>query len=497
MNAKRRAELQRRLTLNAVPRPPAGLAERIKADIPKYLEPETGPQRLTRSITFNLRIAASIVVLAMSVIVAMMMVSPSPELQMASRETKARPVIFPPARTVATSDAPTDSTSARTVARTEEVHLDIVEEAPVVRQLAVARVAPPAMTPPRAFAPDDRVRARVESDLGNESAALGGAIGESSDETPVEMEAVAEMESPAKMEAADLAERAYAPAAAAPAEPVASPAPPPSIEQPTASFADAARLDRRQERAAARMTTAPPALATDAKKNSVFGISVSPQVFHDIRATLERGLRPAASAVNVEALVNYFAGPPAKRPRAVRLEVEASPAPIPADGEHAVLRFTVDTPEGSGVAASDARIDVVINDAAVAVAQRIGDSDPLARESVIPFGTSVTGLYALEMKPGLRSSQLVATVRLHYAVNGRRDSITKLVHGHDLSKSWQRSSRRHRLASLGAVWGESLKGTAAGEDVARRAEELATQNPRDVKAKELARAASASAAGGR
>lgn len=482
MNAKRRAELQRRLTLNAVPRPPAGLAERIKADIPKYLEPETGPQRLTRSITFNLRIAASIVVLAMSVIVAMMMVSPSPELQLASRETKARPVIFPPARTVATSDA----ASTTTVARTEEVRLDIVEDAPVAPQLAVARVAPTAMTPPRdAFAPEGRIRARVESDMENESAAVGGAVGESEYETPAETPVV------------ELAERAYAPTVAPPAEPVAAPAPPPSIAQATASFDDAARLDRRQERTAARMMAAAPAPASEARKDSVFGISVSPQVFHDIRATLESGLRPAASAVNIEALVNYFAGPPAKRPRGVRLEVEASPAPIPADGEHAVLRFTVDTPEGSGVAASDARIDVVINDAAVAAAQRIGDSDPLARESVIPYATSVTGLYALEMKPGLRSSQLVATVRLHYVVNGRRDSITKLVHGHDLSKSWQRASRRHRLASLGAVWGESLKGSAAGKDVALRAEELATQDPRDVKAKELARAASASAAGGR
>lgn len=479
MNAKRRAELQRRLTLNAVPRPPAGLAERIKADIPKYLAPETGAQRFTRSITFNLRIAASIVVLAMSVIVAMMMVSPSPELQLASRETKARPVIFPPARAVATSDA----TSTMTVARTEEVNLDIVEEAPVAPQFAVARVAPTAMTPPRdAFAPEGRVRARVESDMGNESAAVGGAVGESAD---------------AETQVAELAERAYAPAAVPPAEPAAASAPPPSLEQTTASFSDAARLDRRQERAAARMMAATHASASEAKKDSVFGISVSPQVFHDIRATLESGLRPAASAVNVEALVNYFAGPPAKRPRAVRLEVEASPAPIPADGEHAVLRFTVDTPEGSGVAASDARIDIVINDAAVAVAQRIGDADPLARESVIPYATSVTGLYALEMKPGLRSSQLVATVRLHYVVNGKPDSITKLVHGHDLSKTWQRSSRRHRLASLGAVWGESLKGTAAGKDVARRAEELATQDPRDVRAKELARAANASAAGGR
>ncbi len=490
MNAKRRAELQRRLTLNAVPRPPAGLAERIKADIPKYLEPETGTQRLARSITFNLRIAASIVVLAMSVIVAMMMVSPSPELQLASRETKARPVIFPPARTVATSDA----TSTMTVARMEEVRLDIVEEAPAARQLAVARVAPPAMTPPRdAFAPEGRVRARVESDMGdmgNEFAAVGGAVGESANAAT------------AGAEVAELAEQAYAPTVAPSAEPVAAPpvaaAPVPPPAQPTASFADAARLDRRQERAAAaRVMAAAPAPASEAKKDSVFGISVSPQVFHDIRATLESGLRPAASAVDIEALVNYFAGPPSKRPRALRLEVEASPAPIPADGEHAVLRFTVDTPAGSGVAATDARIDVVLNDAAVSEAQRIGDTDPLARESMIPYSTSVTGLYALEMKPGLRSSQLVATVRLHYVVNGKPDTITKLVHGHDLSRSWQRSSRRHRLASLGAVWGESLKGTAAGRDVARRAEELATQEPRDVRAKELARAATASASGGR
>lgn len=483
MNAKRRAELQRRLTLHAVPRPPAGLAERIKADIPKYLERETGTERLTRSITVNLRIAASILVLAMSAIVAMMMVSPSPDLQLASRESKARPVIFPPAQAVAKSDA----TSTTTVARPEEVRLDIVEEAPAVRQVAVARAAPPAMAPARdAFAPEGRIRSRIESDMRNESGVVGGAVGRSMDAAPAETQI------------AELARPASAPAAAPPAEPIAAaPAPPPSLEQTTASFADAARLDRRQERAAARMMAAAPAPAGEANKDSVFGISVSPQVFHDIRATLESGLRPAASAVDVEALVNYFAGAPSKRPRAVRLEVEASPAPIPADGEHAVLRFTVDTPAGSGVAATDARIDVVLNDAVVAHAERIGDADPLARESVIPYSTSVTGLYALEMKPGLRSSQLVATVRLHYVVNGKPDTITKLVHGHDLSRSWQRASRRHRLASLGAVWGESLKGSAAGTDVARRAEELATQEPRDVRAKELARAATASATGGR
>ena len=59
MNSKQRAELQRKLTLKAVPRPPAGLAERIKSDIPKYLQAE--PDRFSgRSLAFNLRIAASI-----------------------------------------------------------------------------------------------------------------------------------------------------------------------------------------------------------------------------------------------------------------------------------------------------------------------------------------------------------------------------------------------------------------------------------------------------
>jgi hypothetical protein len=88
-------------------------------------------------------------------------------------------------------------------------------------------------------------------------------------------------------------------------------------------------------------------------------------------------------------------------------------------------------------------------------------------------------------------------VRLHYFDGAKPQTITKAVHGHDLAKSWQRASRRHRLASLGAVWGESLKGTNKGKDVARRAEELATQAPDDVRARELARAASVSAAGGR
>jgi len=88
-------------------------------------------------------------------------------------------------------------------------------------------------------------------------------------------------------------------------------------------------------------------------------------------------------------------------------------------------------------------------------------------------------------------------VRLHYFDGKKPQTLAETVHGRDLATSWQRASRRHRLASLGALWGESLKTTTGGGDVARRAEELATQAPDDVRARELARAANASAAGGR
>jgi hypothetical protein len=110
----------------------------------------------------------------------------------------------------------------------------------------------------------------------------------------------------------------------------------------------------------------------------------------------------------------------------------------------------------------------------------------------------VTAIYAIELKPNLKSSQLVASVYFRYTsvADGNRRTITRTVRGQDLSRTWQRASRRHRLASLGAVWGETLKGTASGFDVAQRAEELATQNPKNPHAQELARVINASTSGG-
>jgi hypothetical protein len=300
MNSKRRAELQRKLTLNAVPRPPAGLAERIKADIPSYLEAETAPQRFTRSLPFNLRIAASFIVLMGAVAVAMV-VSNSRQEKLADT-SMAKPVIFAPAsRAMVPADT---TTTVAAVARTEEVQLDIVQEVPpmVAPQVAVARVAPPAMVPAPETSDDEsdaRRGTEGEAAYGLADGVVGGRAEEVRDAEPQRMAEYAP----------EVAAAAAPPAESVPAAP--APASAPSLAQANETRSDAVGLARGQERAAAKMMAEQPRQREAKKdKDSVFGISVSPQVFNDIRATIQSGQRPAASAVDVEALVNYFAGAP-------------------------------------------------------------------------------------------------------------------------------------------------------------------------------------------
>ena len=468
MNAKRRAELQRKLRHSAVPRPPAGLMERIKADIPKYLDAEAERGRFSRAVAFNMRVAASILLLVTSLVVTVYLMTPEEQPSTLAAHMRA-PAVEP--EVPRTSN---DAISSSTPPPAQQARLSDEEEAAPVTQIAEAR---PLVARERQEAKKEDDEAPVVGGV------AGGVIGE-----PAYVEGV-----PApKPESVVVTAEAPRMAAntAAPQRAVAAPAPA-AIPAP----APAERLD-----ASGSFLSEAHAAKIHLAQSSVFGISVDAQVFQRIKTTLENGGRPDASAVDVDALVNYFAGPPAKRPRRIVLDVEASPAPIEAEGDHAVLRLTVDTPganvpEGGSMTpvATDARIEVDVNENVVANAHRIGNEP--TTESVLLSGTSVTGLYALELKPNLRSNQVVATVRLHYTSmpDGRKRTITKEVHGHDLAKSWQRSSRRHRLASLGAVWGETLKGTAGGTAVARRAEELATEEPKDSRAKELAKAASASA----
>ncbi|HEY0160441.1 MAG TPA: von Willebrand factor type A domain-containing protein [Thermoanaerobaculia bacterium] len=460
--------------MGAVPRPPAGLADRIKADIPKYLNAHPAPERFSWATT--MRVAASILLLLTTALVTRQLLEPRLE----KTEQRAAAEQVTPA--VLRYEDPPRASDGVTTTRETELQLDVAEEAP--RMLPTAATAAPQARVASGGAPAVETARR----LGGEEGAETGRFAERKE--------LAQQNS----EPLQIAEAMPAPPPSAPAPAPVAPPPPPSAEAAATNAAGA------------QYTYNAPSLVAEARADSlqlqpgsVFGISVDPNAFPALRAAIENGARPAPGLVNIEALVNYFAGAKAPR-RDVALEVEASPAPVAAEGDRAILRFTIDTANvdvprrGSNPpVARDAHLHIEIDPKAVATFRRIGEGNPEESETALLHNTSVTGLYELSLKPKLRGSQRVATVTLRYVSvkTGRKQSVSRVIHGHDLAKTWEKASRRHRLAALGAIWSETLKGTNGGPEIIRRAEELATQNPRDSRARELANAASASIGGGR
>lgn len=471
MNPKRKAELQRKLALAPVPRPPAGLADRIKNDIPEYLRPDADRRRMTRSLSFNLRVAASLLVVLSSVLAVMYLLDPEDQLlRMAANEEPQ-----------AASVARIESKAA------DEVQVEITQT-PVVLQAANAPVDTAATTtasaaPVASVAPSRRREERADM-AGIGGSATGGAAGG----VTVDALTIADAAAPAP---------ATAPA---PVPPPSAPAAAPqeATRETIVVTAEAPRVA--ESRTAMKQSFIPEAVAAELDLGSrgvVFGITVDPAVFHNIKQALEQNHRPSAGEVNLEAIVNYFAGAAARPPRrGVKLEVEGSPSPVGGIGQKGFLRFSIDTaPSESNIpVAADAMLEIDFNGKAVEQAMPVGDSTVTGPEPALLQNVSVTGLYELKLQPNLRTSDRVATVRFTYnnVSDGQRRTIERTVYARDFTKLWTRASRRHRLASLGAVWGQSLKVASPAPEVARRAQELATQEPGDERAQELKTAATAS-----
>lgn len=495
MNSKNRAELQRKLSMNVIPRPPAGLAERIKADIPNHFQAAPAPQRPGRVTTISMRLAASFLLVVTTAVVTVHLMTPVPAEHLAVTSTAAPRNVAPSAKMAqaAAEEARANATAEQPPALIAEVGT----EGPILSQPSTAGTLGSA-TP--------STLARLESELVAADAAEPSVDGVNvTDSAPgavfdaFEEVTEARPRSVAQREATGVA--AGAPAAA-------PPPPPASAEKITVTSEAPAIVAPQRASRGASLSIVPEARAADLgieRKENLFGVSVDAGAFHRIKETLESGHRPPASAVDVDAIVNYFAGTPARAPKkGLRFEVEASPAPVEMEGEHAILRFTVDTakmtlaPRASAPPiATNVRITVDINDEVVAKYARVGDSQDISTESMLPANVSVTSLYTLELKKGrLRSSTRVATVTLHYTsvTDGRMRTSQKVIHGHDLAASWTRASSRHRLASLGALWGESLKGAATRVDMARAAGALAKEDARNPRARELADAVSATPA---
>jgi hypothetical protein len=517
MNSKRKADLQRKLSLAQVPTPPAGLAERLKNDIPSFLPAtmEQERQRFSRSIGFNMRVAASILLMISSVYLALRIASHGDTNRLAYTAVPnrvpvntAKPALPSHIEKVAQQPAPAAAAApvpqptiymlegTTVVARKDQVEEADTRNQPASRldrrELEAAKPSPPAD-----FVSEPSGYARAATDEGQAKATES-----------ISVTASAPMMAPAPLpaEAAVAQSAAAAPMTERSAKRMAGPAaamapPPPVVTVPASTYAPVAdgRLSRNRDLVKAASAAD---LSFDASSNALFGISVDRHAFDRVKSSIERGERPEAEAIDVDALVNYFAGHAPHSPREVDLEAEGSPGPVPLNPLRQIVRFTMDTAsapvaDGGSVppVATNVKIEITFDPGAVASQRRIGGGDiTAASESTLLKNASVTALYEVELRPGLRARQTVAKVRLSYrsVTDGRERTIERTLLRQDLARTWSSASRRHRLASLGAVWGETLKGNAGQREVARRAEELAHQSPNDSKARELADVASAS-----
>lgn len=505
MNTKRKAELQRKLSMASVPKPPADLASRIKRDIPASI----GVARPAWYGTPALRIAASLVVVVACAILAVRILSRAPEsgahdaISMGSKAAKdlAAPKTEPMA---AKQTVPANEPAASSPAP--------AKPAPAPREAE----ASPAPT----FAPEANAERRTQADR--------VASANQPEEPPVEPMRVAAAPAPppvSRNEVQDLA-KAQPPAAAA-AAPAAQAAAKRAPEYITVTAAAPPVLEHKTERALQASKPAaeggveagigggvsgaiitqpksvsrdavialPPMAVTHSLAPSMFGLSTDPAAMEVVRTAVQEGEEP--STVDIEAIVNYFAAKADEPPRTMTLQIEGSPPPVLATPRTRIVRITIDTPHGddASVAATDAFLSISFDPATVVAHRLIGGTPRLTpSQRIVLKNTSVTALYEIQLRSGARPRQKVVSARLTYrdGTSGKVISIPNTLQVRDIDRAWLDASYRHRLATLGAIWGESLKNAHGDGEVARRAEELARQDPQDRKAKELAELASAS-----
>jgi len=156
MNANRKADLQRKLALAPVPKPPAGLAERIKTEIPKELRFDAARERerLSHSVRFSIAVAASVIVVISSAFVALQLMTRVDQTA-APLQVVRHPVLTPVAPPPLPPSPP--AAKAANAAKEEEIQRKPVKVATRRRQkekkAQVVAEEPVAQAPPAAAAP--------------------------------------------------------------------------------------------------------------------------------------------------------------------------------------------------------------------------------------------------------------------------------------------------------------------------------------------------------
>jgi hypothetical protein len=390
MSPNRKADLQRKLAMAPIPKPPAGLAERIKSDIPQHLlvDVRQERERLSRSIAFNLRVAASIILLVGSVYLALRVMTRA-EVDKTAAEMPSNVVVQPKAGAAA---APPVNAPAR-----------VAEATPPPVGLRKAVAAPKTVPAPAPEPKQERARARDEEQV---------TVGRNA----------ADYAAPTATTAA-----APPPAAAAAPLPVVAETGDAKVAPRAAAKANGWNIDGLSSANAAALSYAP--------------------------ATLFDIVIPRAGAeLEGQALIQHFAAP-AEAPHALRVDVESAAFYANTLLRVSVDTPEVAHVEGGSRPpfGADATLDVAFNDDAVASHKALAGSMH-ATERVLPSATSVTALYDVELKPDLDPHATIATVTLRYrsVADGKEHVVPHKLRASDV-RAWRYATKRMKSASLAAA----------------------------------------------
>jgi hypothetical protein len=427
MSPNRKADLQRKLALAPVPKPPAGLADRIKREIPKQLpiqDTELERRRFSRAVAFNMRVAASILLLISSVYLC---------LNILSRGAKEKAAM---------------DNAERVLNAPESVAT--IKRAPVVTAPSASGVSAPATiaqsAPPKVLSnetPRDDQPAPIVAEAKTEKLADNREVARKRDEEPV-----------SRIAAVPPPEPPPVPAAPRPAlaDSISATAEAPVVTVPAAAGAIPGDFIRSAK--AADLSLGMP--------STLFGIAVASQAL--------------AKDKSASTLIERFASPAHLPSRGVRLEVDAAPAPF--DSTKQLVRISIDLP--SAEVAARAAVPPIASDATLSIdfdEKNVGTRRPIVgvtsnSERVLVANSTVTALYEIDIDPSAAARATIATVRLNYKslTTGQTETITKVIRRGNVASSWEKASKRMKAASLAAA-----VGTAPAEEIAEKAKAAGLQ----------------------
>ncbi|HSS50749.1 MAG TPA: von Willebrand factor type A domain-containing protein [Thermoanaerobaculia bacterium] len=245
---------------------------------------------------------------------------------------------------------------------------------------------------------------------------------------------------------------------------------------------------------------------------STFGLDVDTASYAAARRALEEGRLPDPASVRVEEWLSWFDyGDPAPARGDFAIRAEGAPSPFAHGPSFRLVRFNLKARQARAESgrpavpvAQNAVVQVEFNSVVVARYRLLGyesraiPDDRFRDEAVaagqVGAGHGVTVLYEIELRKGAPHwEQPVATIRLHYRApgTGTPAETFRRLGFQDFVPAWEQASPALRLATLVAELAEILEGSpwakpATLSDVARRIREVAAQFPGNEKVAELA-----------